>query len=435
MRRYILLLFLAGILSTSIWAKNMADILKEIPGMEEVTSVQANSFFTESFHVKIRQPIDHKNPSAGTFLQRVFISVKESDAPVVLVTEGYGADYGANVNYINELCPLLDASQVVVEHRYFGPSTPENADWSYLTVENAANDHHRVASLLKPLLGGKWVNTGISKGGQTALLHRVFFPNDVDVTVSYVAPFNFGVEDGRHEPFIAKKAGTKEARKKVKHFQREVLKRRAELMPRFEQHVNEKGYTFSTDLNAIYDYCVLEYSFSFWQWGHDPSIIPSTKSTDDEIFDHFMKIASPDYFSREGLARIGSFFVQAARELGYYGYDTRPFRKYLSISDADDYLAKLFLPDGYSVSFDPTSVLKTREFLKNTDAKMIFIYGANDPWTASGVDLPERAHFLKVVQDGAGHGIRIRSLDEINKLKVMNLLNSWISNEVPVSLN
>ncbi len=435
MRRNFLLIILACILSTSVWAKNIADILKEIPGMEEVIPVKANNFFTESFHVKIRQPIDHQNPSSGTFLQRVFISVKDSDAPVVLVTEGYGADYGANVNYVNELCPLLDASQIVVEHRYFGPSTPENTDWSYLTVENAARDHHRIVSLLKPLLGGKWINTGISKGGQTALLHRVFFPNDVDVTVSYVAPFNFGVEDGRHEPYIAKKAGTREGRKKVKDFQKEVLKRREALMPQFEKHVNEKGYTFSTDLNAIYDYCVLEYSFSFWQWGYDPAIIPSPDSSDEVIYEHFMKIASPDYFSREGLARIGSFFVQAARELGYYGYDTRPFRKYLSIDNADDYLAELFLPDGYSVGFDPTSVVKTREFLKTTDAKMIFIYGANDPWTASGVDLPKRENFLKVVQDGAGHGIRIRSLDEMNRLKVLNLLNSWIPTEVPISLN
>jgi len=184
MKRYILLLLLAGSLSVSVWAKNLAEILKEIPELEEVTPVTANTFFTESFHVKIRQPIDHQNPSAGSFLQRVFISVKNTSSPVVLVNEGYGADYGANVNYINELCPILDASQVVVEHRYFGPSTPENADWSYLTVENAANDHHRVVSLLKPLLGGKWINTGISKGGQTAMLHRVFFAGDVDVTVS-----------------------------------------------------------------------------------------------------------------------------------------------------------------------------------------------------------------------------------------------------------
>jgi len=435
MKRYILLLFLAGSLSVSVWAKNLAEILKEIPELEEVTPVTANTFFTESFHVKIRQPIDHQNPSAGSFLQRVFISVKNTSSPVVLVTEGYGADYGANVNYINELCPILDASQVVVEHRYFGPSTPENADWSYLTVENAANDHHRVVSLLKPLLGGKWINTGISKGGQTAMLHRVFFPGDVDVTVSYVAPFNFGVEDGRHEPFIAKKAGTKEGRKKIKVFQKEVLKRRTALMPLFEQHVKEKGYTFSTDLNAVYDYCVLEYSFSFWQWGHDPAIIPSTDASDEEIYEHFMKIASPDYFSREGLARIGSFFVQAARELGYYGYDTRPFRKHLSIENAEDYLAELFLPEDYKVSFDASSVVKTREFLKNTNAKMIFIYGANDPWTASGVDLPKREHFLKVVQDGAGHGIRIRNLDEKNRQKVMNLLNAWILAETPVSLN
>jgi hypothetical protein len=33
--------------------------------------------------------------------------------------------------------------------------------------------------------------------------------------VSYVAPLNKSVEDGRHEPFLAKKVGTKDERNEV----------------------------------------------------------------------------------------------------------------------------------------------------------------------------------------------------------------------------
>ena len=37
--------------------------------------------------------------------------------------------------------------------------------------------------------------------------------------------------------------------------------------------------------------------------------------------------------------------MQAARELGYYGYDTKPFKKYLSIQPSKGYLHRLMLPE------------------------------------------------------------------------------------------
>lgn len=432
MRRIFLLLILSSALCLHGNGSSLLDYLKRLPDVESVEMVTPNPFFTEGAHITVRQPLDHKNPNKGTFLQRVFISMKSEKAPVILVTEGYAANYGANPNYFNELTRMVNGNQVVVEHRYFGYSWPDSIQWEYLTVENAAADHHKVVTLLKPFFGGKWINTGISKGGQTAFLHRVFHPDDVDITVAYVAPFNFGVEDGRHEPYIVQKPGDKKSRKKVMDFQKEVLKRRSKLMPMFEESAKSHDYTFNAGLDEIFDYCVLEYSFAFWQWNSNPDDIPAADASDEEVFKHFMKIASPDYFSLQGLESIGSFFVQAAHELGYYGYDTRPFKKLLTIENADNYLAKLFLPKNYSVEFDDTSVVKTTAFLESTEAPVIFIYGLNDPWTASGFNPPPHDNFLKVVQSGAGHGIRIAGLDDANKKLVYDKLSQWLEMEVPV---
>ena len=323
---------------------------------------------------------------------------------------------------------------VVVEHRYFGKSWPDSIDWDYLTVENAAGDHHAVVQLLKPYFSGQWVNTGISKGGQTALLHRVFYPEDVDLTVSYVAPVNFGVEDGRHEPYIAKVPGTKANRLKVREFQREILKRRTQLMPLFEKFTTEKKMIFPAGLDEIYDYSVLEFSFSFWQWGNDPARIPSLMAPDDSIFKYWMKVSSPDYFSKEGVDRIGSFFVQAAHELGYYGYDTKPFRKLLTIRSAKGYLEKLFLPGNYRTKFDPSSAFKTQKFLNTTELPLIFIYGKNDPWTASGAVIPKRSPILKIVQEGGSHRTRIGNLDEQNKRRVTEKIREIIQVKVPATV-
>ncbi|HOY52958.1 MAG TPA: S28 family serine protease, partial [Prolixibacteraceae bacterium] len=326
----------------------------------------------------------------------------------------------------------LGASQIVVEHRYFGESWPEPRDWQYLTVENAAGDHHQVTALLKPWFSGKWVNTGISKGGQTALLHRMYYPGDVDLTVSYVAPMNFGVEDGRHEPWIAKVSGDRESRRKVRDFQLELLRRRDRLMPLFEQLIREKKYTFRAETEDIYDFTVLEYSFSFWQWGRNPDDIPSLTASDEEIFNYWIKACSPDYFSLEELERMGSFFIQAARQLGYYGYDTRPFRKYLKIKTARNYLAQLFLPEGYRPAFDRSPALKTQRFLNTTHVPMIFIYGKNDPWSASGVVVPRKSSLLKVVQEGGSHSTRIATLDEANKKAVLEKMGEIVPAAVPV---
>ena len=116
-----------------------------------------------------------------------------------------------------------------------------------------------------------------------------------------------------------------------------------------------------------------------------------------------MKVSSPDYFSRESIDKIGSFFVQAARELGYYGYDTRPFRKLLTIKSAKGYLARLFLPENYRSSFDPSAAVRTQKFLNTTHVPMIFIYGRNDPWNASGAVIPKKSSILKIVQEGGSH--------------------------------
>jgi hypothetical protein len=54
-------------------------------------AVQGDSFFKENYLVWFEQPLDHNNPGAGTFKQRVWLSHKDETSPVVMVTEGYSA--------------------------------------------------------------------------------------------------------------------------------------------------------------------------------------------------------------------------------------------------------------------------------------------------------------------------------------------------------
>ena len=420
-----LLLFVLLSASASSLAQTVLEQkISAISAIKEIRSLETSEF-SEKYVTYFTQPLDHRHPEKGSFHQRVIVSHVGFDRPTVIVTEGYGAAYALRSQYREELSKLLNANMIFVEYRYFLESTPEPKDWQYLTAENSADDLHAITTAFKNIYPGKWIATGISKGGQTTLLYRTFYPNDVDISVPYVAPLCYGVEDGRHEPFLHK-VSTPENRKKIEDFQLEALKRKAALLPRFEKYCTEKNYSFRAPIEEIYDYSVLEYSFALWQWGTPISSIPATTASDDEIFSHLLAISEPGYFTAD--SPNASFFVQAARELGYYGYDVQPFKQYLSIQSSEGYLHRLMLPEELKdMPFDKTLSKKITKFLKKQDPKMIFIYGQNDPWTAAGVTwLKNKKNIHVFIQPDGSHLARINTLPETEKAKVMELINGWL---------
>ena len=420
-----LLLFVLLSASASSFAQTVLEQkISAISAIKEIRPLETSEF-SENYVTYFIQPLDHRHPEKGSFRQRVIVSHVGFDRPTVIVTEGYGAAYALRSQYREELSKLLNANMIFVEYRYFLESTPEPKDWQYLTAENSADDLHAITTAFKNIYPGKWIATCISKGGQTTLLYRTFYPDDVDISVPYVAPLCYGVEDGRHEPFLHK-VSTSENRKKIEDFQLEALKRKATLLPRFEKYCTEKNYSFRAPIEEIYDYSVLEYSFALWQWGTPISSIPATTASDDEIFSHLLAISEPGYFTAD--SPNASFFVQAARELGYYGYDVQPFKQYLSIQSSEGYLHRLMLPEELKdMPFDKTLSKKITKFLKKQDPKMIFIYGQNDPWTAAGVTwLKNKKNIHVFIQPNGSHLARISTLPEAEKAKVMELINEWL---------
>ena len=420
-----LLLFALLSASVSSFAQTVLEQkISAISAIKEIRPLETSEF-SEKYVTYFTQPLDHRHPEKGSFRQRVIVSHVGFDRPTVIVTEGYGAAYALRPQYREELSKLLNANMIFVEYRYFLESTPEPKDWQYLTAENSADDLHAITTAFKNIYPGKWIATGISKGGQTTLLYRTFYPDDVDISVPYVAPLCYGVEDGRHEPFLYK-VSTPENRKIIEDFQLEALKRKATLLPRFEKYCTEKNYSFRAPIEEIYDYSVLEYSFALWQWGTPISSIPATTASDDEIFSHLLAISEPGYFTAD--SPNASFFVQAARELGYYGYDVQPFKQYLSIQSSEGYLHRLMLPEELKdMPFDKTLSKKITKFLKKQDPKMIFIYGQNDPWTAAGVTwLKNKKNIHVFIQPNGSHLARINTLPEKEKKEVMELIKQWL---------
>lgn len=420
---HLLLLLLLVIVSANASNKELYQKLCTLKGVITVDSLPSD-YSTEKYVVTIRQPLDHKHPEKGSFTQRVVISHEGFDRPTVLVTEGYGGDYALNPRYRDELAGLFQTNTVFVEHRYFSGSVPDSVDWQYLTAQNSASDLHIITTLFKQIYPQKWISTGISKGGQTALIYRAFFPNDVDITVPYVAPVSRSAVDGRHEPFL-NKVGDKKTRQAILSFQREVLKRRGEIIPLLEKFCLEKQLSFRISMNEVLDYCVLEYSFAFWQWGTPASHIPANTATTGVLFKHLTEISGPDYFATGQPTQ--AFFIQAARELGYYGYDIEPFKDLLFIRTAKDYLQRIMLPEGITIQFQPELYKKLTNFIETSDPRLIFVYGEYDPWTSVGITkLDGKKNMFVAIQPKGSHRARINTLPDSLRDKVIKTINLWL---------
>jgi len=430
----ILILVTNSSIQVSGQAKPLSSIkgeLEALDGIKSVKVIKCDTFFLEKYLLKVEQAINHKKKNSPTFTQRVWVGFKGRTKPTVFITEGYIGAGAGNPRYLNELCTYLDANMVLIEHRYFAESTPEPLDWKYHTIEQSANDHHHVNQLIKQVLTGKYISTGISKGGQTAMYYKYYFPDDVDVSVPYVAPLNFSIADKRINPFINNING-EECRIKIRDFQILCLQRQDKLMPSFNRLAESAGqhYTKAKGNDAAFEYIVLEYPFAFWQWGFIPcESIPDKNASDSTTLNHLLAVSPLDYFSDEGIEGMWPFFYQALTQIGYYDYDTTGMGQYFN--SVHDLTFSFFNKLDTELRFKKKYMKRVDKFLKKNGNNMIYIYGEYDPWSAPAfVPVPGKTNALKVIKPGGSHITRIRNLPDDQKQMVLDQLENWLEIEV-----
>ncbi len=421
-----ILLFVTVLLPllSSAQESNLYKFLKAIPGAEVVK--RDTSGYKEFYIVMLPQAVDHNNPKGPAFKQRIFVGHEGADKPTVMETEGYGADW-VSPQTKSEPTRLLHANQLYVEHRYFGASTPSPIDWKYLNTWQDASDYHYIRALFGQFYKGKWIATGVSKGGQTATEYKVYYPDDVDVTIPYVAPLNYERLDSRIDDHFLT-VGTKEQRKLIKDIQYYMFKKKSSVLPVWERLSAKAGYTFtSIDAESAYDYSVLEFPFSFWQYTADASKLPDPKKTTAENMAKFLIRIVPPFWYTDAAKPFEAANYQFYTQLGYYEYDERPFHKYLKNKD---YPNSAFVPAGVQIIWDPTYQETLKKFIDGNPKHMIFIYGESDPWGATAADIRPGNASLKIVQKGGTHGAQISTLSPEQRKLVIETLESWLGMDI-----
>jgi hypothetical protein len=403
---------------------DILDRLNALPGVQAV-EIEAYYGYPRAFQLDITQPVDHDRPNGPTFTQRAYLSHASDTLPMVFAPSGYGTTPQSG----QELAEILQANCLSVTHRFFPEARPQNPDWELLTVHQSARDHHRVVELMKEIYEGKWVSTGASKGGKTVVIHRRFFPEDVDATVAYVAPFLLSPEDERFEPYLRTR-GTAEEREAVYAFQRRLLERKTELLPFYEDWFAERGYQYSLPISPAFQGSAISYEWNYFQ-RHDfsPATLPPPGASAREMVDHLAQVVRLHYKSDVWRDYFKAYVYQTLTETG--GPVCEPYHLYHLLEEEsqrpDIWTVYAFPPD-LEFIYRWESMPDVISWAESQGDGIIYIYGEVDPWTAGAMPLMGGVDALKIIQPGQDHGVRIMELDQ--RELVLETLGRWLERSI-----
>jgi len=421
-----LLLFNLAVPCLGQYHKEPSDLLSRLKAINGVYVKKIDPLpgFMEGYEIALVQPVDHKNPNGSKFTQRIFLSHRDYSKPIVLETEGYGVAWPKE----REMAKILEANQILIEHRYYESSKPKPLDWKYLTSWQAASDHHRIIEIFKKIYPGKWVTTGRSKGGMAALFHRTFYPGDVDATIVYVAPIMIGPIDPRIEKFM-NSVGDAACREKIRQFQRVCLKRRTELLPLLKDLSEKQKLIFPCNLECVFEWTVIEFPYSFWSGNHRSIEIPQLDASKEQLFDFLNKVNS---FSNITLAKMkfnAALYYQQYTELGYYGYTTSHLEGLLQAVKEPHF--SFYVPkEAQNAAFNGEVMPLVLSYLQNEGNNIIYVYGEFDIWTSCEVELSGKTNAIKLKLKGKGHQFDIMDFPANEKEKIFTSLENWLQIEI-----
>ena len=323
---------------------------------------------------------------------------------------------------------------------------------------------------------GKWVAQGASKGGLTANLFCYYHPEDVDVTMPYVAPLCNSKVDPRLFEFIHTKAGDNDIRYNMSGSAasyRELLTNIQLWYLEKRDEIYKDGLTYKEILNnlkipgegsqrieydLVYELYIGNFPVGIWQYKDDKYFAELKKFYDLETDDATAEDSSgksqtkKDYIFAQ-LTALSSgtpaeatlpYSFQSYLELGNYGLDYSYLREAVAQAQAQapESKAKIVTPPGTEASL-PQQVFYDAEILlfdnyttavhdnltnwiKTTDEQVIMIYGNSDPWYAVRIPDVERDNVHIFVHPANNHNSMIANFPEAQKNELETLLRKYL---------
>ena len=253
-----------------------------------------------------------------------------------------------------------------------------------------------------------------------------FWPDDVDVTLAYVAPISFAAPDYRYEPYL-EGIGPADCKASLRAVQAEMLtNRRAALQTRASAEATQEGRSYTRiTLPAAVESAVVSLEWAFWQYvgaGSCASIPPVTAS-DDTLFAFLQAVSEVGGSDDANLAEFEAYYYQAEVELGYPG-------------TMDEHLTGLlaFPPEAYDGAYPPgvtrppyapAAMDDVAAWVTSAGERIVFLYGEWDPWSGGMFDPGAGPEVLRVVAPGAPHGAGVGDLTAGDRAAVLAKVQQW----------
>jgi len=186
-------------------------------------------------------------------------------------------------------------------------------------------------------------------------------------------------------------------------------------------------------IDRAFDLSVLEYSFSFWQWCGSCALIPDRTAILDDIYQHYIYVNPISFFEDSDIKHNLPFYYQALTEIGMYGYEIGPFKKYLK--DTTNITFEFNLPEGVEeVTYNYEAMHDINQWIQTEGNYMLYIYGKNDAYFATAVEPSKNTNAVRMVNPKGCHTTRIETFPDNMKKEIYKILQDWMS-EKPQTLN
>jgi PS-10 peptidase S37 len=389
------------------------------------------------FYLEYKQPIDHRHPGRGTFEQHLTLLHRDVTAPMVVFTSGYFNYEYLGFEYVTESTKLVAGNQLDIEHRYFGDSVPQPTVWPDLNIWQEATDEHAIVETFKSLYQAKWLDTGISKGGMTAVYHMRFYPHDFAGILAYSSPNDITDHGSAYADFINDRVGTAQCRADLRRVQVEALQQRSGMESLMSAAATAAGYTFNTDVGSLdkaFEFDIVDTPFVFWQYYDDePGIscatIPKPGASVSDLYTFFDDAGgSPGGMitdSDQAEAPFLPYYYQAGTQLDYPVEPQSYLVHLLHYPYAES--ARQYFPRSVPMRFDPRVMPDIDTWVRTHGDHLIFTYGSLDPYGATPFRLgPGSRDSAVYTKPGGDHLTTIARLDPAQQSAITATLRRWV---------
>ena len=226
--------------------------------------------------------------------------------------------------------------------------------------------------------------------------------------------------------------GTVDCRDNILAYQKDMLEHAEEMKSLLKWYIKGSGEEFSyLTIGEAYEYAILEYPFSFWQYGRDCGEIPKKSDSTEKKLDYFLEIVGLEFYSDKSMDAYGSHYYQSGTEMGYYGFETEEFEGLLKDLKDIENLSAVFMPNKMPINFKGELTNRVSKWTE-TAPNMIYINGALDTWSATAVPPTDKTNSLFFFMEDKHHSTaRIRNMSDADKNRLIKTLNDWLDMDTP----